>query len=87
MGYKIFFTKTAQKDLPKIKSAKLLNKLKLLVDLMMENPFQVPPPYEKLAGDLGGKYSRRINLQHRLIYEINESQQIVKILRMWTRYE
>ena len=85
--YEVLLTKDAQKDFLKIKAAKLLKKTGLLIDIIRENPFQNPPPYEKLAGDLRGKYSRRINLQHRLVYEVHESQEVIRVLRMWTHYE
>lgn len=85
--YHIFYTKTAIKDIPKLKSAHLDKTAKSLIDVIKENPFQVPPPFEKLVGDLQGAYSRRINIKHRLIYEVLEEQKIVKILSLWTHYE
>ena len=85
--YKIVYRKQALKDLEKIKASNLKNKTKLLIDIIKENPFQIPPPYEKLLGDLEGAYSRRINLQHRLVYQIIEKEKTIKILRMWTHYE
>ena len=78
--YHIFYTKTAIKDIPKLKSAHLDKTAKSLIDVIKENPFQVPPPFEKLVGDLQGAYSRRINIKHRLIYEVLEEQKIIKIL-------
>ena len=85
--YKIVYAKTAVKDIPKLKAAHLAEKAKLLIELLRENPFQNPPPYEKLVGDLNGAYSRRINVQHRLVYQVYEEEQTVKILSLWTHYE
>ncbi|MDR1324378.1 MAG: Txe/YoeB family addiction module toxin [Candidatus Margulisbacteria bacterium] len=87
MTYKIVLVKQAEKDLAKIKAAPaLLKKVKNLLMLMVENPFETPPSYEKLQGDLQGFYSRRINKQHRLVYEVLSGQRIIKIARMWTHY-
>jgi Txe/YoeB family toxin of toxin-antitoxin system len=77
----------AQKDAKKLASSNLREKAQALLDILQENPFQNPPPFEKLVGDLEGAYSRRINIQHRLVYEVIESENTVKILRMWTHYE
>lgn len=77
----------AADDIPKLKSAKLEKKAKALIDLIRENPYQTPPPYEKLLGDLQGAYSRRINIKHRLVYEVLEEKQTVKIISLWTHYE
>lgn len=85
--FKIKYRKQAIKDLEKIKQSKLDEKVKKLIDIIKENPYQNPPHYEKLTGDLSGAYSRRINLQHRLVYQILEEEKIIKILRMWTHYE
>ena len=85
--YKIVYAKMASKDVPKLKAAHLTKKTKMLIDLLRENPFQNPPPYEKLVGDLNGAYSRRINVQHRLVYQVYEEEQTVKILSLWTHYE
>lgn len=85
--YKIVYTKKAVKDIEKLKSAKLDKKTKPLIELIRENPFQTPPSYEKLQGDLSGAYSRRINLKHRFVYEVLEDEKTVKILSMWTHYE
>ena len=85
--YKIVYAKMASKDVPKVKAAQLTEKAKMLIDLLRENPFQNPPPYEKLVGDLNGAYSRRINVQHRLVYQVYEEEQTVKILSLWTHYE
>nr|WP_242033571.1 Txe/YoeB family addiction module toxin [Phormidium sp. FACHB-592] len=81
------YTKQAQKDAKRLTSSNLRDKAQALLDIIQINPFQNPPPYEKLVGDLEGAYSRRINIQHRLVYEVSESKQTVKILRMWTHYE
>lgn len=85
--YKIVYTKTATKDIPNLKSAHLDRKAKALIELIRENPYQTPPPFEKLVGDLKGMYSRRINGQHRLVYEVFEEEKIIKIVSMWTHYE
>jgi len=94
--YKIFFTKQALKDLEKLKAANISKKAKVLVDLIRENPYQNPPRYEKLVGNLDGILSRRINIQHRLVYQVDETpfvengvqyQGRIKIIRMWTHYE
>lgn len=94
--YKIFFTKQALKDLDKLKMANISQKAKVLVDLIRENPFQNPPKYEKLVGNLDGILSRRINIQHRLVYQVYEEpfeengvkySGIIKIIRMWTHYD
>jgi toxin YoeB len=83
----LVFTKQAQKDARKLASSNLRDRAQALLDIIEVNPFQNPPPYEKLIGDLDGAYSRRINIQHRLVYEVIESECTVKILRMWTHYE
>ncbi len=85
--YQIVFSKQAAKDRRLLAQAGLERRAKALLALLMENPFQNPPPYEKLAGNLSGLYSRRINIQHRLVYSIHEPEQTLKILRMWTHYE
>lgn len=87
MNWRIVFTKQAQKDAKKLSSSGLKPKAEELLTLLRQNPFQHPPPYEKLVGDLSGAYSRRINIQHRLVYQVLEEEQIVKVLRMWTHYE
>lgn len=87
MSWKIVFTKMAQKDAKKIKRAGLKPKVEDLLTVIKENPFQNPPSYEKLIGDLSGAYSRRINIQHRLVYQVLADDKIVKIIRMWTHYE
>ena len=80
--YKIVYTKTAAKDVPH-----LADKAKALIDIIRDDPFQKPPSYEKLVGDLNGAYSRRINLQHRMVYQIDEEEKTIKILSLWTHYE
>ena len=87
MSWQLVFTKHAQKDAQKLVAAGLKEKAQLLLATISENPFQNPPPYEKLIGDLAGAYSRRINIQHRLVYQVLEEQRVVKILRMWSHYE
>jgi toxin YoeB len=87
VSWQLRYTHAAQKDAPKLAAAGLKEKaLKLLV-ILAENPFQHPPPYETLLGDLAGAYSRRINVQHRLVYQVIEAERVVKVLRMWTHYE
>lgn len=85
--YKIVYTKRAVNDIKNLKSAKLDKKAKVLIELVRENPFQAPPPYEKLLGDLKGAYSRRINIKHRFVYEVLENEKTIKILSMWSHYE
>ena len=87
VSWKIVYTKQAQKDAKKITQSGLKNKAKILLDIIKEDPLQNPPSYEKLVGDLAGAYSRRINIQHRLVYQLYEKEKIVKIIRMWTHYE
>ena len=85
--YVVKFSKRAQKDLQKLKQSGLSKKAQSLVGVMKKNPWQNPPPYEKLVGDLNGFYSRRINAQHRLVYKVYEEEQVVAIYSMWTHYE
>lgn len=87
MSWQLIYTKAAQKDAAKLASAGLKEKTKILLEIVAVNPFQNPPPYEKLIGDLSGAYSRRINIQHRLVYEVLAEIQTVKVLRMWSHYE
>lgn len=87
MGYLIVLTKQAQKDAKKLEASNLDKKAIELLKIIKENPYQTPPPYEKLVGDLKGFYSRRINFQHRIVYQVYDSEKTVKILRMWTHYE
>ena len=81
--WQLYFTKQAQKDAKKLASSDLKTKAQQLLTILAENPYQIPPPYEKLVGDLSGAYSRRINIQHRLVYQVLESKSAVKILRMY----
>ncbi|MBU1535724.1 Txe/YoeB family addiction module toxin [Myxococcota bacterium] len=85
--WEVYFTKRAQKDAKNIASAGLKERTETLLDVLREDPFKTPPPYEKLVGDLAGAYSRRINIQHRLVYQVYEKEKSVKVLRMWTHYE
>lgn len=87
MNWALVFTRQAQKDAKKLASAHLKAKAQRLLEIVAKNPFQNPPPYEKLVGDLAGAYSRRINIQHRLVYQVLESMKTIKVLRMWTHYE
>lgn len=87
MSWKVVFTKQAQKDAQKLSSAGLRSNAQQLLDILRENPLQTPPPFEKLLGDLSGAYSRRVNIQHRLVYQIFKDEKVVKIIRMWTHYE
>lgn len=87
MTWQLVYAKQAQKDAAKLVAAGLKNKAQDLLAIVAENPFQNPPPYEKLVGDLAGAYSRRINIQHRLVYQVLDAERIVKVLRMWTHYE
>lgn len=87
MIWQLIYTKQAQKDAKKLASSGLKENAKELLAVVEINPFQNPPPYEKLVGDLAGAYSRRINIQHRLVYEVLEREHVVKVLRMWTHYE
>ena len=85
--YKILYSKFAQKDAKKLSSANLQNKAKELIEIIKKDPFKNPPPYEKLVGNLNGAYSRRINIQHRLVYEVREKDNVIRVLRMWSHYE
>lgn len=87
MSWAIVYTRQAQKDGKKIASSNLKSQAQRLLDVVARNPFQNPPPYEKLVGDLAGAYSRRINIQHRLVYQVYEAEHTIKVLRMWTHYE
>lgn len=85
--WRIVYTRQAQKDAKKIAAAGLKPKAEKLLEILSKNPFQTPPPFEKLIGDLSGAYSRRITIQHRLVYEVVEEVRTVKVIRMWTHYE
>ena len=87
MTWQVVFTKQAQKDAKKLSASNLRPKAEQLLKILREVPFRTPPPYEKLVGDLSGAYSRRINIQHRLVYQVLEEERIVKVIRMWTHYE
>lgn len=87
MSWEVVYTKQAQKDAKKLVAAGLKERAQELLAIIAANPFQNPPPYEKLIGDLSGAYSRRINIQHRLVYQVLAEEQIVKVLRLWTHYE
>jgi len=87
VSWEMVYAKHAQKDAQKLAASGLKSKAQELLAIIKSNPFQNPPPYEKLVGDLSGAYSRRINIQHRLVYEILQEEKIVKVLRMWSHYE
>lgn len=86
MTWRIVFTKQARKDAKKLSASSLREQAEVLLDILRHNPYQSPPPFEKLVGDLSGAYSRRINVQHRLVYQILDDEQTVKIIRMWSHY-
>jgi len=85
--WELSYTKQAQKDAKKLSASGLKANAETLLEILKESPYQIPPPYEKLVGDLNRAYSRRINIQHRLVYQVFENEHIVKILRLWTHYE
>jgi Txe/YoeB family toxin of toxin-antitoxin system len=87
VNWVLYFTKQAQKDAKKLASSNLRSKAEPLLAVLQANPFQTPPPFEKLVGDLAGTYSRRINIQHRLVYQVYAEKRAVKVLRLWTHYE
>lgn len=87
MSWRLVFTKQAQKDAKKLSRAGLRPKAEALLAILGKNPFQNPPPFEKLVGDLAGAYSRRINIQHRLVYQVLSHDRTVKVIRLWTHYE
>ncbi len=87
MSWEVVYTRQAQKDAKKLKAAGLKEKAEDLLLVLKKDPYQNPPPYEKLVGDLAGAYSRRINIQHRLVYQVYDVEKVVKILRLWTHYE
>jgi Txe/YoeB family toxin of toxin-antitoxin system len=87
VSWELVYTKQAQKDAKKLASSGLKSKAKYLLQVIEENPFQNTPPFERLVGDLSGAISRRINIQHRLVYQVYEEQKVIKVLRMWTHYE
>ena len=85
--WELYFTRQAKKDARKLAAAGLKEKAEALLAILQDNPYQTPPPYEKLLGDLTGTYSRRINIQHRLVYQVLDNKKAVKVLRLWTHYE
>ncbi len=87
MSWQLFYTKQAQKDVKKLAASKLKQKAKAILEIIEKDPYQNPPPYEKLIGDLAGAYSRRINIQHRVVYQVYENERVVKVLRLWSHYE
>ena len=87
VNWQVVFTKQATKDAKKLAAAGLRNKAEQLLALLAEDPFRKPPSFEKLIGDLAGAYSRRINIQHRLVYQVLEAERTVKVLRLWSHYE
>jgi toxin YoeB len=87
VSWAIVFTKQAQKDAQKIAASNLKTQTQRLLDILAINPFHTPPPYEKLVGDLSGALSRRVNIQHRLVYQVYSEERTVKVIRMWTHYE
>jgi toxin YoeB len=87
VSWRLVYTRAAQKDAKNLVAAGLKAKAQALLGILEENPYQSPPPFEKLVGDLGGAYSRRINIQHRLVYQVLEAEHVVKVLRMWSHYE
>jgi toxin YoeB len=87
MSYTLLYTKQAQKDAKKLKGTPLAKKAKALLEILAKDPFANPPPFEKLLGDLEGAYSRRINIQHRLVYQVFQKEKNVRVLRLWTHYE
>ena len=87
MTWTLYYTKQAQKDAKKLASSGLKAKAQALLEILEKDPWKNPPPFEKLVGDLSGAYSRRINIQHRLVYQVLEAEKAVKILRLWTHYE
>jgi len=84
--YAVVFSKQAASDIPKLKAANLDEKARTLIELLRANPYQTPPPFEKLVGDLQGAYSRRINIKHRLVYQVFEKEKIVKVISLWSHY-
>ena len=85
--WELYFTRQAKKDARKLAAAGLKEKAEALLAIIQDNPYQTPPPYEKLVGDLSGAFSRRINIQHRLVYQVLDDQKTIKVLRLWTHYE
>jgi toxin YoeB len=86
-AWRVVFTPQAAKDAKKLSRSALKPKAELLIEILRSDPFQSPPPFEKLVGDLAGSFSRRINVQHRLVYQVLSRERVVKVIRMWTHYE
>ena len=87
MTWELVYTRQAQKDARKLSASGLKNKAQSLLEIIKQDPYQNPPPYEKLVGDLSGAYLRRINIQHRLVYQVIEKDHVIKVIRLWTHYE
>ena len=87
MSWTVVFTKQARKDAKKLSASGLKSKTEAVLQILRDNPYQAPPSYEKLVGDLSGAYSRRINIQHRIVYQVLDEEKTVKVIRMWTHYE
>lgn len=87
VAWRVVFTRQAEKDAKKLAASGLRQKAAALLEVLRRNPYQNPPPYEKLVGDLAGAYSRRINIQHRLVYQVLAEHRTIKVIRMWTHYE
>jgi len=87
VSWRLVYTKAAQKDAKNLRAAGLRDKAQTLLDILEADPYQSPPPFEKLVGDLTGAFSRRINIQHRLVYQVIEDEHVIKVLRMWSHYE
>jgi len=87
VSWRIVFTKQAQKDAKKVSASNLKPKAEKIIKILRQNPLQTPPPYEKLVGDLAGAYSRRLNIQHKIVYQVIPDEKTVKLIRMWTHYE
>jgi toxin YoeB len=85
--WELAYTKQAQKDAKKLAASGLKNKAQLVLEIIKNDPYQKPPPFEKLVGDLSGAYSRRINIQHKLVYQVYEKEHVIKVIRLWTHYE
>lgn len=87
MSWRLVYTRQAKKDARKLSAAGMRSKAEAILEILKEDPYRSPPPFEKLVGDLSGAFSRRINIQHRLVYQILEEERVVKVIRMWTHYE
>jgi toxin YoeB len=87
VSWRLLYTKAAQKDAKRLAAAGLKPRAEALLEILEQDPYRIPPPFEKLVGDLSGAFSRRINIQHRLVYQVMDEERVVKVLRMWTHYE